>query len=259
MVDNRPAAPSVCSFGAPQRPPSLAQKIHLPSPPHGTFPQGIGAARADESSQMVNREWKLGERLMHGGRPEWGIGEIRSAESLMHNGSKCQRLTVRFERAGVKTLSTAFADLRPADQMPSLVEQPVTETANNGKSERGWLSEVEQGSIVDQMTKLPDDATDPFRTRKARFEASLNLYRFTPTGASLLDWASIQSGLKDPLSKFSRHELERLFDRFRANLDGHLKKLGAELKKEDQASMAALVEAAPPAAKQAVKRLDIGR
>lgn len=208
---------------------------------------------------MVNREWKLGDRLMHAGRPEWGIGEVRSAESLSQNGIRCQRLTVRFERGGVKTLSTAFADLRTADQMPRLVEQEVTEPHRNGGSTRGWLADAEQGSVVDQMTKLPEEATDPFRTRKARFEAALNLYRFTPTGASLLDWASIQSGLKDPLSNFSRHELERLFDRFRAHLDAHLKKLGLELRKEDHAGMMALIEAAPPAAKQAVKRLDIGR
>jgi hypothetical protein len=212
---------------------------------------------------MHIREWKLGDRLMHAGRPEWGVGEVRSAESLSHNGTRCQRLTVRFDRAGVKTLSTAFADLRPADQMPRLQEPPPDLSANgaagpNGGS-GGWLAQAEQGSTVDEITRLPEAATDPFRSRKARFETTLGLYRFTPTGASLLDWASIQSGLKDPLTKFSRHELERLFDRFRMNLDTHLKKLGLELKKEDPAGMAAAIEVAPPAAKQAVKRLDIGR
>jgi hypothetical protein len=229
----------------------------------------------------MSTEWKMGDRLMHAGRPEWGIGEVRAAEAQTQNGVRCQRLTIRFERAGVKTLSTAFADLRPASSMPLLIEQPKPDTSANGSHRSpatsngisartpsagsesggggGWLREAEQGSITDQMTRLPEQATDPFRTRKARFETSLGLYRFTPTGASLLDWASIQSGMKDPLSRFSRHELERLFDRFRVNLDGHIKKLGIELKKEDPSGMAAAIAAAPPAAKQAVKRLDIGR
>jgi hypothetical protein len=225
---------------------------------------------------MSMSEWKLGDRLMHAGRPEWGVGEVRAAEMQNQNGVRCQRLTIRFERAGVKTLSTAFADLRPSSSMPLLVDpppEPQTTTNGSGRPASthngtaaakgggggGWLQEAEQGSITEQMARLPEPATDPFRTRKARFETSLGLYRFTPTGASLLDWASIQSGLKDPLSKFSRHELERLFDRFRVNLDAHLKKLGFELKKEDPSGMAAAIAAAPPAAKQAVKRLDIGR
>jgi hypothetical protein len=205
---------------------------------------------------MFIREWKLGDRLVHAGRPEWGIGEVRSAEVLSHNGSKCQRLTVRFDRAGVKTLSTAFADLRSADQMGHLVPPP--DGHDNGTAP-AWPQPNEGAELAARMLQLPDDATDPFRSRKSRFETSLNLYRFTPTGASLLDWAAGQSGLKDPLSHFSRHELERLFDRFRVNLDAHLKKLGFELKKEDPAAMAAAIAAAPLAAKQAVKRLDIGR
>jgi hypothetical protein len=209
-----------------------------------------------KADQMAITEWKLGDRLMHAGRPEWGIGEVRTAESLSQNGTRCQRLTVRFERGGVKTLSTAFADLRPADQMPRLQELPPQEPAQNGT---GWLNKVEEGSIVDKMTRLPEEATDPFRSKTVRFQNALNLYRFTPIGGSLLDWASIQSGMKDPLSHFSRHELERLFGRFRANLDAHLKKLGLDLKREDPAGMAAAITAAPADAKVAVKRLDIGR
>ena len=61
---------------------------------------------------MAVKEWKLGDRVVHAGRPEWGIGEIRGAEVTTQDGTKCQRITVRFERAGVKTLTTAFADLQ---------------------------------------------------------------------------------------------------------------------------------------------------
>jgi hypothetical protein len=188
---------------------------------------------------------------MHAGRPEWGIGEVRAAESTVEGGVQSQRLTVRFERAGVKTLATAFADLRSAEEMPALAEHP---TAANGDSD--WLKQAEAANPDDVMTRVPESASDPFRTRRARLESTLALYRFTGSGSSLLDWAASQSGLKDPLTRFTRHELERSFERFRTNLDAHLKRLVFELRKEDAAALAEVSAAADPSAKQALRRAD---
>jgi hypothetical protein len=201
---------------------------------------------------MTTRQWKMGERLMHAGRPEWGIGEVRSAESIVQDGVSSQRLTVRFERAGIKTLASAFADLRPADQMPMLADHSPAET--NG--DHDWLKRAEAASPDELMTRVPEDATDPFRPRRARLESTLTLYRFTGSGSSLLDWAASQSGLKDPLSRFTRHELEQHFERFRTNLDTHLKRLVFELRKEDAAALAEVSAAANPTGKQALRRAD---
>lgn len=202
---------------------------------------------------MAIREWKLGDRLMHAGRPEWGVGEVRSAESVVQDGTRCQRLTIRFDRAGVKTISTAFADLRPREEMP----EPAEATGGNGEAH----DPLAPGAVnwEQKLETVPEDATDPFRTRKARLETTLGLYRFAATGASLLDWAASQTGLKDPLSKFNRHELERLFDRFRANLDAHLKKLTFEMRKADPTALAEAAAGAGPEAKRALKRADMGR
>jgi hypothetical protein len=199
---------------------------------------------------MPATEWKLGDRLMHAGRPEWGIGEVRGAEAVVQDGVKCQRLTIRFDRAGVKTISTAFADLRPASEMPTL--EPMPESS----SDSGWLEQAETTPIRDRLSKLPEPTTDPFRTKRARLEATLGLYRFTGGGASILDWASTQTGLKDPLSRFSRQELEGHFDRFKVALDAHLKRLVQELKREDPSALAELASSAPPLGRQALKRLD---
>jgi hypothetical protein len=200
---------------------------------------------------MAIREWKLGDRLMHAGRPEWGVGEVRTAESVVQDGTRCQRLTIRFDRAGVKTISTAFADLRPREEMPEPAEAP-----DNGEAHDPLGSGV---NWQEKLEAIPEDATDPFRTRKARLESTLGLYRFSPGGGSLLDWAASQTGLKDPLSKFNRHELERLFERFRTNLDAHLKKLAFEMRKADPAALAEATAAAGPEAKRALKRADMGR
>ena len=201
---------------------------------------------------MAIREWKLGDRLVHGGRPEWGTGEVRTVEGITQDGVRCQRVTVRFDRAGVKTLSTAFADLRPRDEAgPMRLSEPeTTEVDPLGPPGENYEEKLET---------LPEDATDPFKSRKARLQSTLGLYRFSSAGGSLLDWAASQTGLKDPLSKFNRHDLERLFDRFRVNLDAHLKKLTFEMRKTDAAALAEVSAAAAPEARQALRRADMGR
>jgi hypothetical protein len=198
---------------------------------------------------MAITEWKMGDRVIHAGRPEWGLGEVRTAESVVQDGRRSQRLTIRFDRAGVKVLSTAFADLRPAGELASIVQEPP-------ESEE---PPADQAELLRKLAELPEPAVDPFKSRKARLESTLGLYRFSGTGASLLDWAASQTGLRDPLGRFSRHELEQQFHRFRINLDAQLRKLAYELRKEDPAGLAAAAASAGPEAKQALRRADAGR
>ena len=200
---------------------------------------------------MEIREWKLGDRVVHGAKPEWGTGEVRSAESIVQDGVRCQRLTVRFDRAGVKTLSTAFAVLRAREDAPEPLSEPET-TIDDPLAPKGI-------DYQERLLAIPEDATDPFRSHRSRLVSTLGLFRFTAAGASLLDWAASQTGLKDPLSKFSRHELERHFDRFRANLDTHLKKLAFEMRKADPKGLAEAVAGAAPEARQALRRADAAR
>ncbi|MFM9996322.1 MAG: DUF3553 domain-containing protein [Phycisphaerales bacterium] len=194
---------------------------------------------------MPTMEWKLGDRVYHAGRPEWGAGEVRAVEAAKENGKTVQRLTVRFTRAGVKTLSTAYADLRPADEMPDLDADAPPEI----------LAPTHVTVSLDKMISLPEGATDPFRSKRSRLEHTLGLYRFTGSGASLVDWAAMQSGLPDPLSRFNRHELEQFFERFRQALEVHARRLVADLRKEDPLAMAELARSAPAQAQQALKRL----
>jgi hypothetical protein len=251
---------------------------------------------------MMTREWSYGDKVVHAGKPEWGIGQVTGASGTMHEGKPCQRVVVRFERAGVKTLSTAFAELRPASEMPSLAavedadEQsgaaPGSSGGTNGRAghaggggaggagaggggggggedgvhgagfegaKGGWLEKAEAPSAIEVMSKLPSSATDPFTPFSARLKATIDLYRFTDSGGSLLDWAAAQSGLRDPLSRFSRHELEQLFRRFSFVRDEHLKRLVLDMKKQDAGTMQQMLRAAPPAVQQALKRLDVGR
>jgi hypothetical protein len=202
---------------------------------------------------MTEKQWNVGDRVIHASKPEWGAGVITAAEKSVHDGRPCQRLTVRFDRAGVRTLTTAFADLRPADEAPSLA--PTTESDDQA----GWLNRLSADSPVEVLTRLPEAATDPFSSLASRLKASLDLYRFNDTGGSLLDWAAMQSGLKDPLARFNRHELEQIFRRFAAVRDEHFKKLAIEIKRREPAVFQQAMKSAAPAVQQALRRLDIGR
>lgn len=192
-------------------------------------------------------EWKFGDRVVHTGRPEWGVGTVSTVEPAVQDGRRCHRLTVRFERGGVKTLSTAFAELRYADT--GAIAMLNAEPASDPLLAAEFKPE-------DVFCKVPDDALDPFVSPRKRLEYTLGLYRFSEGGGKLLDWAVAQSGMKDPLSRFNRHELEALYQRFLFNVEQHLKKLVREMNRTEPQTVKDVVAKAHPAAVKALKRMD---
>ena len=189
-------------------------------------------------------DWKRGDELRHGGRPEWGVGTIERVEASVVEGRACQRLAVRFDRIGLKTLSTAFAQLERADAEPQT-------------SGGGWLGAAERTDPAEALLLIPEAARDPFRGPVGRLEASVALYRFTGEGGSLLDWAAAQTGIRDPLSRFSRQELEEQFGRFRRALDEHLIGVAREASRSDPAGVRRVVAKAPDGARAVLRRLNI--
>lgn len=212
----------------------------------------------------ATKQWAFGDKVIHAGRPEWGSGVVTAAQGAVHEGKPCQSLTIRFDRAGVKTISTAFAKLVAAAEAPILLAAAAADTptspedapASAGRSADPLAEPFAPRDPKQIMTRLPDAATDPFSTPMARLRATFALYKFTPTGASLLDWAAIQSGLADPMSRFNRHELEKFFEAFTVVRDGHLKKLVQEIKRSDPVGLSQAIAQSPPAAQQAIRRLD---
>ncbi len=203
---------------------------------------------------METEQFSFGDRVVHAERPEWGTGTVTAAAPATVDGQRVQRLTIRFERAGLKTLSSHIADLRPADQH----EAPAQGVASTN-GEGGWLETLEAGDVQERMARLPEVVLDPFMSLRERIKATLHLYRFSDEGGPLLDWASTQTGLKDPLSRFSRHELEQLFRRYATNRDSHLASLLLEAKRKEPALLKQAVAAAPPSARSVVKRFNAGR
>lgn len=116
------------------------------------------------------------------------------------------------------------------------------------------IEDMDPEAAAHLMVSLPGPTRDPFTTIDARLAATLDLYRFEPTGASLIDWAAIQSGLADPLSLFTRQRLESLFLLFVAERDAHLKRLAPDARQLGSEKLASLARAAPEAGRRALAR-----
>ncbi|MFM9956900.1 MAG: DUF3553 domain-containing protein [Phycisphaerales bacterium] len=199
---------------------------------------------------MPQTTFKFGDRLIHTHKPEWGSGVVSAVQAVEEAGVHCQRVTVRFDRAGLKTLTTNIAELElvTEDTHPAA---PVS-----GNQPDTWLTKLENGTVEELMSRLPEPARDPFNTLQSRIEATLKLYRFSEHGGALIDWAAAQTGLKDPMTRFNRHELEALFKRFALERDTHLKTLVIEGRRKDPNTTEKLLTSGPASARDALRRLN---
>jgi hypothetical protein len=211
---------------------------------------------------MLVKTFSFGDKVVHSGRPEWGTGTVAKALPDTHEGKVCQRLEIRFERVGLKTLSTGIATLIPAEDAPALLAQQVSDPLSGsrpGDAPSAGLGPTNDRAVRELMTRLPDTLGDPFLPIRARLDIGIKLYRYNEHGGSLLDWAAAQSGLKDPMTRFSRHELEDLFRRWAMSRDEALKKLVFEAKKADPTGLSLAMRGATGKAQSMLKRFDTGR
>jgi len=200
---------------------------------------------------MTTQRFQFGDRIIHADKPEWGVGQVLGAEDVAIDGAPGQRVKIRFERAGLKTLATQLVDLRLAEAQTAM-ERAQAEVVP------GLNPDASEQVAREVMTTIPEAASDPFASLTSRLSATFALYRFEATGASLIDWAAAQSGLADPLSRFNRHELEEFFRRYAANRDEQLRTLLGEAKRSDPQAIASAAQHAPKAGVEAGRRF-LGR
>lgn len=192
----------------------------------------------------------IGDRVLHAAKPEWGTGTVVSAAASEHEGIPCQRLSVRFTRGGLKTISTAFADIQPAAQTAQVLK-PKAEAHHDPLP----IDSADRRQLLTIMTAIPEPARDPFASPAQRLKATLALYRFGPGGGELIDWAAAQCGLADPLSRFNRHELEEYYRMFEKNLHTHLSKVVRDANNVPADELVQIAKSAPPGARRALQKL----
>ncbi len=199
-------------------------------------------------------QYEFGDRVRLIPRPEWGIGSVTRVETVPVKGEPTQRLTVRFPNAGLKILKAEVAQLERIEAEAVSEDAPVDRISSIDRiAEDEMMAGLADRKLKEVMLAMPEACRDPFRTIEARVQSTLDLYRFDQCGRGLMEWAVIQTGLDDPLSRFNRHELEQHYDRWACERDAHLNKLLREAR-EAGVNVDSLVSAAQGGAKTAARR-----
>jgi hypothetical protein len=128
-------------------------------------------------------------------------------------------------------------------------------------NESDWLGPMAKKKVEEALISLPLDVRDPFNSMQKRLSLMMGLYRFDRSGRGLMDWAVAQTGLDDPLSRFTRQDLEQKFDRWAYERDNYLAKLLQEARApgNDSSAIATAMKTAPPAGQDMVRRLIANR
>jgi len=169
---------------------------------------------------FMPQNYAFGDQIRNTARPEWGVGTIVRLEP----GGK---LAVRFEFAGLKHMDPKVAPLASAsaDDRPDSESWEPPAAAFFRSDEVALSAGARQKLLIDVMTRLPEDVTDPFHPVEGRIRACASLYRFGNDSTGLMAWAVAQTGLQDPMDQLPRHELESLFGRWREVRDRTLREL----------------------------------
>lgn len=202
--------------------------------------------------------FEFGDQVRHVKRPEWGVGAVIRTEDTSVGGVPTQRIVIRFPNAGMKRLVVAQAALERVSAEEHVTSENTSEPSSRleawDKMEQSeWLGPLARRKIEETMISLPESSCDPFASLTQQLSATLKLYRFNRSGRGLVDWAVAQSGLKDPLSRFTRQDLEQLFDRWSHERDAQLSRLLASARHESGVVDRA-VQSAPASARDAIRR-----
>ncbi len=230
------------------------------------------------TKQTTTERFQIGDEVTHPKRPEWGTGHVREIAALMHEGQRVQRVTVDFVNHKRVTVNTGIAPLtlkfRPENKKePNPLRQPskyqlnghsfdaTSDEAEDGqgnKNKRTWLDDLEgKPGEKAELWQLPDACTDPFATPESRLRATMETFRFNLEARPLIDWAVTQTGLDDPLSKYTRPELQQAFPRFERDRNQHLFQLVRDFKHKNLLDTVHQIagEVGIPAAKNQIKKI----
>lgn len=185
--------------------------------------------------------FKVGDKVAHPKKPEWGTGVVMQAQPATHEGIQAQRLRVDFANKRNTTINTAIAPLVSSDAMddrfnsPKGFGQDMTMSTNTDKLGAGWLDQLEgKSGGKRELWDLPDGCNDPFASDEEQLDATLDTFKYSTDPGPLFQWAVVQTGLDDPLSKHTRVELEQAFPRYARDRDNRLFELVRQMKRNGE-------------------------
>lgn len=155
-----------------------------------------------------------GQRVQVAARPDWGVGIVLKVLSTTIGDAPQHRVTVQFAH-GTRTLLVPPAVLSAPSDQP---EKP-----------QGWIDALGKDSLDHRLRQVDDEALRVLGGIRTRLAAVYPLYEFTDDPKSISLWARKQTGVGDPLSRWSRDELALAFTAFCNDRDAHLRNLAALL------------------------------
>ncbi len=216
----------------------LARSGHRTRKPRAAWSRLEKKKDLKDAMNELNR-YQKGDVIVHRRRPEWGHGVVDQVTAIKHDGRQAQRLVVRFVHHGRVTLNTAIAPVAPKGS-PNRTPDPGSLLVAEEDQPR-----FRQEQDLKQLASLPEPMTDPFASLPSRLRATLDSYRFSaePHHACnprdpkrLIGWAISQTHTEDPLSHFTRQQLEQAYGRFARDRDAHLIQLVQLAKKQGHAA-----------------------
>ena len=199
----------------------------------------------------------FGDSVTHQEFPEWGSGSVIKVENTAVHGKPSTRVTVRFSNVGLKSFVGEQLPLElvaNGHSMPGDSEHKRPAIAEVEDLERSGLNRAVEQKLLEIMMSIPLACRDPFNTAEHRLRRTLHLYRYDMSGRGLMEWATAQTGMDDPLTRFNRTELEDFFKQYKHTLNQHLAKLLQEMR-GDKSTITRLVADAPMSAKRAVEKM----
>lgn len=186
--------------------------------------------------------FKVGDKVAHPRKPEWGTGVVMQAQPATHNGVAAQRLRINFANKPNTTVNTAIAPLVSGDATeqtpfprPKGLGQDMSMSTNTDKMGAGWLDQLEgKTGGKRELWDLPDACNDPFSSDEQQLDATLDTFKYSTEPGPLFQWAVTQTGMDDPLSKHTRVELEQAFPRFARDRDNRLFELVRQMKRNGE-------------------------
>ena len=186
--------------------------------------------------------FKVGDKVAHPKKPEWGTGVVVQALPATHNGIQAQRLRVDFANKRNTTINTAIAPLVPGERLnetftppPKGLGQDMSMSTDASKLGAGWLDDLEGANGGKrELWDLPDGCDDPFSSDEEQLDATLDTFKYSTDPGPLFQWAVVQTGMDDPLTKYTRVELEQAFPRYTRDRDNRLFELVRLMKRNGQ-------------------------
>ncbi|MCG3126561.1 MAG: hypothetical protein CHACPFDD_01408 [Phycisphaerae bacterium] len=143
-------------------------------------------------------------------KPEWGRGTVLRVQTTHAGGHPQHRVSIQFAVGHRQLLIPPGSICEPADEP---------------ERAPGWIDAVACATVDDRLRRLPLDATQVLGTLAQRLAALAPHFCVSDDERSLLRWARAQTGVGDPLSRWTRDELQAALAQFERHRDGYVREL----------------------------------